>query len=286
MMAYTRFSTSIHNFKNRLNDQSGQIAVVVFLMMAVLLVIGLSLATRTSQEIEQAGQAEDTTRVFNAAESGIEKALDEATFTAGVGDTVDIAAINNASVDISVEPTDDFSPIIQPGQSTTAYTTAAAGSLAIRWGSGTDCATNASIIVTKYVSTSGGNYKAEHEAYNPFSLPNNCNRNNQFTTDVVAAGGNADVNGVSTLFRSLVNVNIDAGTVFVRIKPLYVSTQLHISNASGNVLDSQSHIIRSQATDESTGNKEVRTIEVTRTRPAPPTILDYALYSGGTLEKN
>ena len=52
-------------------SQSGQIAVIVFLIMAILLVVGLSLATRTSQEIELAGQQEDTTRVFNAAETGV-----------------------------------------------------------------------------------------------------------------------------------------------------------------------------------------------------------------------
>jgi type II secretory pathway pseudopilin PulG len=281
MMVHANFTANINNFKKRLNDQSGQIAVVVFLIMAVLLVVGLSLATRTSQEIEQAGQAEDTTRVFNAAESGIEAALDEATFTAGVGDTVEIDPINTASVDISVEPTFDFAPIIQSGQSTTVYTDPAGGGLIIRWGSGTTCATNASIVVTRYVATGGGNYKAEHEAYNPYNL-GDCGRNNQFTNANVA-GGTGNINGVSTPFQSRVDLNLEAGTAFIRIKPLYTSTQFHVS---GDAIDSQSHIIRSQATDESTGNKEVRTIEVTRTRPAPPTILDYALYSGGTLEKN
>lgn len=280
-MVHANFTANIHNFKKRLNDQSGQIAVVVFLMMAVLLVIGLSLATRTSQEIEQAGQAEDTTRVFNAAESGIEQALDEGVFTVGDEETIQVADINQASVELKVTPTFDFAPIIQSGQSTTVYTSAAAGELIIRWGSGTTCATNASIVVTKYVSTGAGNYKAEHEAYNPYGI--DCSsRNNQFTT-ANAAGGTGNINGVSTPFQSRVDIDIDADTAFVRIKPLYTSTQFHVSGSS---IDSQSHIIRSQATDESTGNKEVRTIEVTRTRPAPPTILDYALYSGGTLEKN
>lgn len=282
MIVQTEHTTSLNNFKNRLNDQSGQIAVVVFLMMAVLLVIGLSLAARTSQEIEQAGQAEDTTRVFNAAESGIEQALDEGVFTVGDYETIDVEDINNASVELKVTPTFDFAPIIQSGQSTTVYTIPNyEGDLVIRWGSGSTCPTNASIVVTKYVSTGGGNYKAEHEAYNPYGI--DCSsRNNQFT-NANLAGGTGNINGVSTPFQSRVDIHIDLGTAFIRIKPLYTSTQFHVS---GDAIDSQSHIIRSQATDESTGNKEVRTIEVTRTRPAPPTILDYALYSGGTLEKN
>lgn len=263
------------------NDQSGQIAVVVFLIMAILLVVGLSLATRTSQQIEEAGQAEDTTRVFNAAESGTEKALsDEGNFvyTPGATATDTIVDLNGAYVDINVSQTDDFSSTVQPGQSVTVYTVTSAtpDTVDVRWGdqSDTNCANQASIIVTKYFSE-GSAVRAEHEAYNPFNIAN-C-RNNQFASS--STGGTVD--GVA--YRSRALIQIPADSEFIRIKPLYASAQFKVT---GSAVDTQAHIIRSQARDTSGNTSEVRTIEVTRTRPAPPSILDYALYSGGSIVKN
>lgn len=265
--------------KSRLNvaDQSGQIAVVVFLIMAVLLVVGLSLATRTSQQIEQAGQAEDTTRVFNAAESGIEAALDpnETTFQYGseAQSNPSVETINDAEVAVSITPTSDLSPIVQPGNSITVYTKGGSGQqMAIRWGdkSTTNCSDHASIIISTYIQ-SGPNYSAQHEAYNPYNL-SGC-PSNQFSS---SSNGGSE-------YQSLVTFTVPDNAKFVRVRPLYHSAQFGIT---GTAVDTQAHIIRSQATDVAGGSSEVRTIEVTRTKPAPPSILDYALYSGGDLKKN
>src|SRR5690554_2189542 len=55
--------------------QSGQIGVIVLLTMAGMLTIGLSLASRTTQESLLTGKETESARVFNAAEEGIEEAL-------------------------------------------------------------------------------------------------------------------------------------------------------------------------------------------------------------------
>ena len=54
---------------------TGQIGIVVLLVMTVLLTVGLSLAARTTRQTEVSVQQEDSAKVFNAAESGVENAL-------------------------------------------------------------------------------------------------------------------------------------------------------------------------------------------------------------------
>lgn len=260
-----------------LKDQSGQIAVIVFLIMAVLLVIGLSLAVRTGQQIEQAGLSEDTTRVFNGAESGVEVGLDPSEVTFEYGEdpqqNPDPITINDTEVVVTIEKTTDLSPIVQSGNAITIYTKGGSGQdMSIRWGdkSSSNCSDHASIIISTYIQ-SGSNYSAQHQAYNPYNL-SGC-PSNQFSS---SSNGGSD-------YQSLVTFTVPDNAKFVRVRPLYHSAQFGIT---GSAVDTQAHIIRSQATDVAGGSSEVRTIEVTRTKPAPPSILDYALYSGGDLRKN
>lgn len=255
-------------------SQSGQVAVIVFLIMAVLLVVGLSLATRTSQEIELAGQQEDTTRVFNAAESGIEKALsDEGNFSAGT-EILNIPsdATTQATTTVTITPTDEYTNTFQPGLSATVFTdNTVAENLTIKWAAPTESGCISAVLVLTAYIQSGSNYSAQH-----FGLrPQGCYDTTNFTP----------VNEVLTpgrTHRYTYIFSVPANTKMLRIKPLYAATALLVE---GDALGSQMHTIRSEAQDSSTGNTEVRAVEVTRTRPAPPLIFDYALYSGGTLTK-
>jgi Tfp pilus assembly protein PilX len=55
--------------------QAGQVGVIVLLISAIILVIGLSIASRTIKESQSTITAEDSARVFSTAESGIQQAL-------------------------------------------------------------------------------------------------------------------------------------------------------------------------------------------------------------------
>jgi hypothetical protein len=66
----------------------------------------------------------------------------------------------------------------------------------------------------------------------------------------------------------------------VRIKALYADADVSVTG-----VPAQAYNIRSEATDGSDSNGEKSAIQVTRTKPAPPLVLDYAVYSGGSLEK-
>ncbi|PIY78963.1 MAG: hypothetical protein COY81_05280 [Candidatus Pacebacteria bacterium CG_4_10_14_0_8_um_filter_43_12] len=258
-------------------SQSGQVAVVVFLIMAVMLVVGLSLASRTSQEIELAGQQEDTTRVFNAAETGIEEALSEpSNFQGGNVGATDISSLPPETTgQYSVTAESGFKSKIDSGETATIFINpAVTGSIDINWGvSGAACSDLAVLVITTYTKI-GTTYEATHIGVRPDS----CHSGTNFQ--------NVTINGVSDgtiTYAKKYQLAIAAGTEMVRIKPLIASTDIFIPTSS--VLASQLYTVRSEAQDTSSGNTEVRAIQVTRTKPAPPAILDYALYSGGTLSK-
>ena len=63
--------------RDKKKTQSGQVAIVILLIMVVLLTVGLSLASRTTQELFLSQQESESARVFNAAEVGIEDALSQ-----------------------------------------------------------------------------------------------------------------------------------------------------------------------------------------------------------------
>jgi Tfp pilus assembly protein PilX len=264
---------------NELNfrSQSGQVAVIVFLIMAVLLVVGLSLATRTSREIELAGQQEDTTRVFNAAETGIEEALSDVNnFTGAVPTPSTITDPDTQTTrTVTIEPESGFENEFLSGETATVYTTGTSGAFNIWWNrTGTTCGGSAVIAVTVYVENSADNYTAEHYGVRPLRCTDS-GTNFQTSDNVAAAEGHMDRFQIASL---------PANTRMVRIKPLRAATSIKITAANG-VLSEQLYNIRSEAQDAASGNTEVRAIEVTRTRPAPPSIFDYALYSGGNLTK-
>src|SRR5690349_3201017 len=65
------------------NHERGQILLIVVLVMTVALTIGLSVATRTINNIRTSTDEENSQRAFSAAEAGIEQALQNSTASSG-----------------------------------------------------------------------------------------------------------------------------------------------------------------------------------------------------------
>jgi len=61
--------------KKPLSNQSGQMVILVMLVLVVALTIGLSLLTRTTENTRQSTNTELSNRAYSAAEAGIEEAL-------------------------------------------------------------------------------------------------------------------------------------------------------------------------------------------------------------------
>src|SRR5258708_19174487 len=64
-----------YHTSRRTRHQSGQIGIIIILIMVVLLTVGLSLAARSSREVTLSTQEAESTRTFNAAEAGVEQAM-------------------------------------------------------------------------------------------------------------------------------------------------------------------------------------------------------------------
>jgi len=246
---------------------------VIILIMMVLLTFGISLASRSTDEVALSQQEEESNRVFNAAEAGIEKAL--STDLSFVGNelrpTPTLIPNTNAVVDYAITKNQRLQTRLLEG--TTAMvklkdaTTALPATVNIDWSRDSDCSAAtkpASLIVSVY-SISGGITAVRHL---PFGA---CNRND----DIAIAG-----NGSSGYFRRAV-VSTQASDDYMRIKAVYNDTDVLVA-ASSN-LPVQAYQIRSEA--KSQAGNETRTIQVVRTLPVSPSIFDYVVYSGTTLTK-
>jgi Tfp pilus assembly protein PilX len=269
--------------------QSGQVAVVVLLIMAVLLVLGLSLASQTTQEALISSQEEDTTRVFNAAETAVEEALSRLSkgesITADVPENVASTYLPpNTSATYTLTEDTTMSALITQGMSSTIFLPAPiTTSFSIYWSTTTDCDSTGSLIISLYY-TSGGVTKVKHAAVKP----NGC-----YPSDSMKAVGFTDSTSVSGTYKFRYTTALNAapwqlvaGDVpqLLRIKAVYEDVEFMMGGIS---LPSQMDIIRAEASDSQTGDgsQEQRAIEVTRTKPAAPVLFDYSLYSGGSLSK-
>lgn len=271
-------------------QQQGQIGVIILLIMSVLLTLGLSLARRSSQEAEITSQEEESTRVFNAAESGIEEALSDiyeserqqsdlgGSATGSLGSGADqsdyqanITAQNSVEMTIPKNSTIDV-PLNTP-----------AGSIDIDWWNnrGTDCTADnpAALMVVAYdddtsTNTTVARYfylgacNAAGEATPYFDEPNiNTGSGYQFSAD-----------------ESFITLNpaADRTTTRLRITPLVSDTQIRIE---GDVASDTQYSVTSSGQDIDATT--ARTITVNRSRSAAPAFMNYALVAGGSgIQKN
>lgn len=255
-------------------SRRGQIGLIVLLIMVVILALGLSLAVRTSQQAEIAIQKEDTARVFNAAEAGVEAALaniyqfESAGNIAGISE--DETALNlagsNAEINYTVSKTNTLETRLRQGTSTE-LVVPAAGTITFYWAKETNCADSASLILSVY-SNASGTVTARHYAVG------DCNGENLRNDNFLENG-----DGQAPYQYGYV-LTTTANDVFVRVKPVYNDTDILIV---GSPSVSQ-FTIHSQAQNTLAG-QEARTFEVKRTLSTAPAFMEYALVSGGSIIK-
>lgn len=245
--------------------QSGQVAVVVLLIMVVLLTIGLSIATRTTQEIFLSQQEAESSRVFNAAETGVEDALsqDFESLSGSYADTV--TTVDDVTVNYTISPSSTLETRITEGLSAMVnLEQAVSGDLTVLWARESACNSRASLIFSVYY-LSGGVVRVRHVAAGP-----NCR------SDGFQVASNINIDGYTLRYALPVTTN----DLFVRIKAVYNDTHFRVT---GTNLPDQFYQVRSEASNDL--GDEQRTIQVTRTLSVAPSIMDYAVYSGSTILK-
>jgi len=268
------------------SSQSGQVAVVILLLMVIILTVGISVASRTTEELLTSRQTSDSARVFNAAESGVDEALSQLQTSFETGSLADQGSlnVNNSNVNYQIVSSTTLETRVDEGvsvmvalvnQTVTPTGLPAAGSprrLQIQWsnaGLDTDCSSSqrpASLLISTYSVTSGvGTSRVQ--------AIEGCGRSDGFGPQNSAA---------NTPYRFRYDLDLAAGDLLVRIKPLYKGTQLQVTGQN-LTLPTQNYLITAEARNQ-TGN-ETKKIQVDRTLPAAPSIMDYTLFSGATLTK-
>lgn len=85
-----------------IQSQKGQILLIVILVMIIALTVGLSIASRTITNIRIARQSEQSQRAFQAAEAGVDQALNRVA-TAGNTVTIEDEFGNNSNFTTTLE---------------------------------------------------------------------------------------------------------------------------------------------------------------------------------------
>lgn len=260
------------SFVSRDNSQSGQIGVIILLIMVVLVTIGLSLAARTTQDLFLSQQQADSTRVFNAAEAGVEQALSTSLEFQGDAQSGEIQNFSNSDIDVDYQVTKlnfletRLFEMVSVNVDVTGVTTGQ--SIQIDWSKEDNCSTQdpASLVVAVFYDDVGTT-RVRNYALGA------CDRADNFTTATTI-----NVDG----YRRRYSLPLLTNDLFVRIKPVYNDTHIRVTG-SGWTMPVQYYNIRSQANN--TKGTETRVVEVNRTLTAAPSVMDFALYSGSTIVK-
>jgi hypothetical protein len=258
-----------------LRNQSGQVGIAILLTMTVLLTMGLSVASRSTEDLFLSEQQSESARVFNAAEAGIEDALSSSFDFEGQTSAGTVNTISDTSVDYEVTKQNILETRLFEGVSVKVDVDDSGVGIGlltdrnidIDWSKETDCDTQdpSSLIISIFYDDAGTT-RARYYAYGA------CSRSDGFTLGS---------NGTGNYYRT-VNLPLLTGDLFVRIKAVYNDTHIRVAG-DGWTLPVQAYNIRSEAKND-LGN-ETRAVEVNKTLDAAPAIMDYALFSGTTIVK-
>jgi Tfp pilus assembly protein PilX len=247
---------------------TGQIGIIVLLIMTVLLTVGLSLALRTTRQAEISIQQEDSAKVFNAAESGVEDALYSILQHERSGANLANGSLNlsDSSVDYSITSQTTLETLIEQGTSAEVQAETAGTSVNIYWwSSAADCSTgnitsSAAVLISVYSNDNvTRNYPIDGCS---------TDRSNNFIEAQTGSGS----------YQYGYTITAPTDDTIIRIKPLYNNSDILVE---GSGITAQYTVI-SQASSNLTGT-ETKAIEVTRTRSTAPEFMDYAIYSGDSI---
>ncbi len=261
---------------------SGQIAIIVLLVMVVLLTIGLAVVARSITDVKISEDEKTALRAFSAAEAGIEEVLKgtliEGSYEYDVGDltaNVVVDELNNSfgidllageSLDVILEGSVPF-----PTQMTVDWVKTT--SEQENPGTCTEANSPASLEVTIF-NNNAGTVTMRKCAFNGCNLSNGLS----WSTTV---NNCTDAAGASGYLRRLTVSSLDSNDRIIRVKPLYNRATLNIA-LDQDLSATQLYQLVSKSVAE--GGK-VGAFEVKKTIPALVPIFDYVLFSGGDLTK-
>ncbi len=255
--------------------QSGQAGLIVVLLAVVVLTIGLSLFVRTTRQADITTQQEEAARIFNAAETGVEKAL--ATILNTEQTNGDFAAIanqeillndNQAKVALEVSPENKLETYLDQG-STAELSLVTTDPITIMWSKTTCAQSPAALIIS--ISNTDPNTSAKTTRYEAVK-GTGCSSGKNFT----------EANAGSAPYQFAYTLALVDGDTMARIEPIFSGTDI---TATGLSVNRGQFVVTSKAQDNSGGSQQAKAIEVKRTLSTPPSFMDYTVYSGSSVTK-
>lgn len=242
-----------------MNKSSGQVAVFVLLIMLLGLTVGLSVTSRTLQDLKQSSVSDQSSRAFSAAEAGVEYALQIGASTL-VGSSPATTTVGGSQVVYSVAdaPPGAFTSDGQvPKDETISVDLTGGTSANVCWMKTGEA--EASLEITVYNSDNTATKYAVNR--NGFVNGNNFLQSNGIPPD---SGYQSCEN----------NIALAANAKVMRIRPVYNPTTVKITGAN---LPSQAYVVTSTA---KTADQTTRAVQVTQSKGGLPSIFDYTLFSG------
>lgn len=248
-----------------MNKQKGQIGLVVLLIMAVVLTVGVGVASESVMEQKIARQEVESTETFNVAEGAIEAALGQDLSDIEVGSpyaTALPAPDGYSGLNLTVTAQDEYSRLIRQGESGQVNLDPGVNhQLVVSWQrpNGGICGTGGEATIPAVIVTLLSATGVERYAYGPSDCGT---RGDGFIASILS--GNA---------YSTPAINT-TGFSMARIKVVYNTATVSVS---GNNLGPQMHEVTSVA-EKTSG--ETRAVQVEKTNPMVPSIFDYAVFAG------
>ncbi len=249
--------------------QSGQVGIAVLLIMVVLSTIGISIATRSSQDIQSSRQNQEASQTFTAAESALENILSQGQEYLQENQSGQFRGVENATVDYTIAQSDSLdTELLQGAVAEIDVSTSQGGDMVrLEWSKVSDCAQSpASLAVTVMNTSDPANAIARNYT---FAI---CDRGDGFSL----------VNTAGSSLQRRVDITLQAGDKYIRVVPVYNDTNL-VVNGVGWTLPTQQFVIQSVARNDL--GRETKAIEVQRSLDHAPSIFDYALVSGTSILK-
>lgn len=256
-------------------SQRGQVGIIVLLVAAIVLVVGLAVANRTIQESQLNLAQEDTARVFSTAESGVQQALNNI-FQFETEQTLELPgefSFDDSNLNqVSIASTPTFNGFLPERNSLEIrIDDNQTGNIDIHW-SQTSCAQGASNLLIGHYYQDGGVHEVD------YFMVGNCPQSGDQN---LLAVGSSSLAGYQ--FQYTHNVTAaKSQSAFLRIIPLGGNTNIRVSGVN-NLLETAQYTILSLA--QMPDGSSAKAIEVVRSLPTAPTFMEFALVSGGNLEK-
>ena len=269
----------------RNSKQSGQVIILLLVILLVGLTLALSITSRTLQQMKVTTVSEHSSRAFTAAEAAIEEALrQDLEEKAGAGWQELSSGSLGGKIEeakYEVEKASEFSLTVQKDDVVQVDLENFSGNLDVYWVKKSDPEENqddsrASLELI-FIKEVGGDYSVIRFAVNSEIRDNGFTNPGETDTNAGVTLANTDNGNCSSDldgkgYCNKVTISGLSGIQVLRIKPFYNKATILVTNVPPQI-----YTIKGEAT---TVADVTRRVEVKKAPPALPPIFDYVIFDG------